>query len=69
MKKRLLLSFAAVIGAMTSFAYNVGDYVYTNTAKFKVIGENILTNGNFAANYDGWKDYADGFLSPVYWSI
>ena len=44
MKKRLLLSFAAVIGAMTSFAYNVGDYVYTNTAKFKVIGENILTN-------------------------
>ena len=69
MKKRLLLSFAAVIGAMTSFAYNVGDYVYTNTAKFKVIGENILTNGNFAANYDGWKDYADGALSPDYWSI
>ncbi|MCI6554977.1 MAG: carbohydrate binding domain-containing protein, partial [Prevotella sp.] len=69
MKKRLLLSFAAVIGAMTSFAYNVGDYVYTNTAKFKVIGENILTNGNFAANYDGWKDYADGSLSPDYWSI
>ena len=69
MKKRLLLSFAAVIGAMTSFAYNLGDYVYTNTAKFKVIGENILTNGNFAANYDGWKDYADGSLSPDYWSI
>lgn len=68
MKKRLLLSFAAVIGAMTSFAYNVGDYVYTNTAKFKVIGENILTNGNFA-NYDGWKDYADGALNSDYWSI
>lgn len=69
MNKRLLISFAAIMGAMTSFAYNVGDYVYTHDAKFKVVGENILTNGNFSANYDGWKDYADGVLSPDYWSI
>ena len=69
MNKRLLLSFAAIMGAMTSFAYNVGEYVYTHDAKFKVVGENILTNGNFSANYDGWKDYADGALSPDYWSI
>ena len=69
MNKRLLLSFAAIMGAMTSFAYNEGDYVYTHDAKFKVVGENILTNGNFSANYDGWKDYADGALSPDYWSI
>ena len=69
MNKRLLISFAAIMGAMTSFAYNQGDYVYTHDAKFKVVGENILTNGNFSANYDGWKDYADGALSPDYWSI
>lgn len=69
MNKRLLISFAAIMGAMTSFAYNVGEYVYTHDAKFKVVGENILTNGNFSANYDGWKDYADGALSPDYWSI
>lgn len=69
MNKRLLLSFAAIMGAMTSFAYNEGDYVYTHDAKFKVVGENILTNGNFSSNYDGWKDYADGALSPDYWSI
>lgn len=69
MNKRLLLSFAAIMGAMTSFAYNVGEYVYTHDAKFKVVGENILTNGNFSANYDGWKDYADGALNPDYWSI
>ena len=69
MNKRLLISFAAIMGAMTSFAYNVGDYVYTHDAKFKVVGENILTNGNFSSNYDGWKDYADGALSPDYWSI
>lgn len=69
MNKRLLISFAAIMGAMTSFAYNQGDYVYTHDAKFKVVGNNILTNGNFSANYDGWKDYADGALSPDYWSI
>lgn len=69
MNKRLLLSFAAIMGAMTSFAYNVGDYVYTHDAKFKVVGNNLIANGNFASNYDGWKDYADGALSPDYWSI
>ena len=69
MNKRLLLSFAAIMGAMTSFAYNVGDYVYTHDAKFKVVGENLIANGNFASNYDGWKDYSDGALSPDYWSI
>lgn len=69
MNKRLLISFAAIMGAMTSFAYNVGDYVYTHDAKFKVVGENLIANGNFASNYDGWKDYAGGALSPDYWSI
>lgn len=69
MNKRLLISFAAIMGVMTSFAYNVGDYVFTHDAKFKVVGENLIANGNFASNYDGWKDYADGALSPDYWSI
>lgn len=69
MNKRLLLSFAAIMGAMTSFAYNIGDYVFTHDAKFKVVGNNLIANGNFASNYDGWKDYADGALSPDYWSI
>ncbi len=69
MNKRLLISFAAIMGVMTSFAYNVGDYVYTHDAKFKVVGDNLITNGNFASNYDGWKDYSDGALSPDYWSI
>ena len=69
MNKRLLISFAAIMGAMTSFAYNVGDYVFTHDAKFKVVGHNLIANGNFASNYDGWKDYSDGALSPDYWSI
>ena len=43
MNKRLLISFAAIMGAMTSFAYNEGDYVYTHDAKFKVVGANMQT--------------------------
>lgn len=69
MNKRLLISFAAIMGAMTSFAYNKGEYVFTHDAKFKVVGDNLIANGNFASNYDDWKDYADGALSPDYWSI
>lgn len=69
MKKRLLFSFAAVIGAMTSFAYNLGDYVYTHDAKFKVISDNMLTNGDFASSYNGWKDYTDSSLNPEFWSV
>ena len=66
MNKRLLISFAAIMGAMTSFAYNVGDYVYTHDAKFKVVGKNLIANGNFASNYDGWKDYGS---EEKYWGF
>lgn len=34
MKKRLLLMFAAAIGAVGSFAYEVGEYVYTPNGRF-----------------------------------
>ena len=69
MKKRLLLSFVAFMGVCASFAVNIGEYVYTTDAKFKVIGDNIIQNGNFAANYDVWTDAAGLPLSPDFWSI
>ena len=69
MKKRLLLSFVAFMGVCASFAVNIGEYVYTTEAKFKVIGDNIIQNGNFAANYDVWTDAAGLPLSPDFWSI
>ena len=69
MKRQLLLLFVAFMGICASFAANIGDYVFTTDAKFKVIGDNIINNGNFASNYDGWVDAAGLALNPDFWSI
>ncbi|MBR5061666.1 MAG: carbohydrate binding domain-containing protein [Prevotella sp.] len=69
MKKRLLLSLVALMGVGTMFAANVGDYVFTTDAKFKVIGDNIINNGSFAANYDSWTDAVGLGIDPEFWSI
>lgn len=54
MKKRLLLAFAAIATFMNMSAWNVDDYVYTNSARFKIVGANLVTNGNFADSFNGW---------------
>ena len=58
--KKILLSLLAVFVATTSFAYEVGDYIYTQTAKYKVIGDNLvpaLSSWNGADNVDVWSVY------------
>lgn len=55
MNKRLLLSLAIGLGATSSFALSVGDYVYTTDAKYKVVGQNLLSNGNFSNTFTGWS--------------
>lgn len=70
MKKQLLFSLALTLGTTASFAYNTGDYVFTNDAKLKVIGtENLIKNGNFANSYDGWLDFDGKALSPDNWTV
>ncbi|MBR1395226.1 MAG: hypothetical protein IJ559_06180 [Prevotella sp.] len=54
MKKRLLMFALAVLATATSFAYNEGDYAYNATQRFKIVGPNLVTNGNFANGRDGW---------------
>ena len=55
MKKRLLMMMAAIAGLATpSFAYQQGDAVYTFNGKFKIVGENMLTNGDFSDGVNGW---------------
>ena len=46
MKKLLSACLFAVV-ALSANAYKVGDNVYTKVAKFKIIGENLVTNGQF----------------------
>ena len=55
MKKQLLsiaLLSAVVSGAM---AHEIGDKVYSNSAKWKITGKNLVTNGDFSDNQlTGW---------------
>lgn len=69
MKKRLLLSLALGLVAGSTFAYNVGDYIYTSDAKYKVVGDNLLSNGNFASNFSGWTQLNGNAVDPECWSV
>lgn len=56
MKKQLLsiaMLTAVVSGAM---AHEVGDKVYSNAAKWKITGKNLVTNGDFSdLQLTGWS--------------
>ena len=69
MKKRLLFCCALMVATLSSYAYQRGDYVFTVDAKYKVVGDNLLTNGDFSSNFEGWKDASSSELSPTFWSI
>jgi hypothetical protein len=51
MRKRLLMQMLAVVCAMGAYAANVGDYLYTSTAKYKVTGTNSFVNGVFGTGF------------------
>ena len=70
MKKRLLTQLLALACVMGAYAYNVGDYIFSPTAKFKVISNNFVTNGDFSVGdgYDGWSS-VDGGQVADNWKI
>lgn len=64
MKKRLLIMFAAALGAVNSFAYEVGQYVYTENGRFQITGANMVKNGDFSNGFEGWTNFGGTALSP-----
>ncbi len=56
MKKRLLFMFAAALGVASSFAYEVGDFVYTPNGRFLIIGQNLVKNGDFTDGLNNWTN-------------
>lgn len=64
MKKRLLIMFAAALGAVNSFAYEVGQYVYTENGRFMITGANMVKNGDFSNGLEGWTNFGGTALSP-----
>lgn len=71
MKKRLLFALALALGTMSSFAYELGDYIYTPTAKLKITSsDNLIQNGSFASQTTNW--YGQSGTSAVdgtNWSV
>ena len=58
--KKLLLSLAAVLVTSASFAYEVGEYIYTPNARYKIIstdGIGALNTWNGADDVDVWSVY------------
>ncbi len=59
MKKLLSASLFAAV-ALSATAYEVGDFAYTKTAKYKITGANLVVNGKFTegtTGLDGWTAF------------
>lgn len=56
--KKFLLSLVAVFSFTGAFAYEIGEYIYTPDAKFKVISDNLvpaITQWNGSGDPDVWS--------------
>lgn len=71
MKKRLLMQLLVLVCAIGAYASNVGDYIYSPTAKFKITGENLVTNGAFDVGdgTTGWLNELGATLDGATWGI
>lgn len=58
--KKLLLSLTVLLATIGASAYEIGDYIFTTNAKFKVIGENAVPA---LAQWTG-SDDADTWSTP-----
>ncbi|MBR1934128.1 MAG: hypothetical protein IJ841_10655 [Prevotella sp.] len=70
MKKRLLLlQLLALCCAVGAWADN---FVYTHTAKYKVTGDNLVTNPNFqqgTTGMEGWQNELGEEPSRAFWTV
>ena len=69
MKKNLLFLIGILLGAISIQAANVGDYIYSPTAKFKVAGSNLFTNGDFSQGFNGWTNEDGASVDVGVWSV
>lgn len=66
--KRLFTQLLALMAFVSANALEVGEYMYSNTNKFKVTGQNIVVNGNFANLFeDGWTNEEGGAVDGAVW--
>lgn len=68
--KKLLSASLFALAALSVSAYEVGEFAYTKVAKYKITGNNLVTNGTFAGDdfTAGWTatDEANSPLATVF---
>lgn len=65
MRRFYLFTLLATLFALNIMAaQQVGDYVYTDDARLKVTGGNVITNGDFSQGTTGWTTDGGTTLSP-----
>ena len=71
MKKRLLTQLLAVLCTVGAYAMNVGDYIYSSTAKYKIQGPDLVTNGSFSVGdgTEGWTNMLGDVLDGSVWGV
>ncbi len=71
MKKFLLTLLVAVACSVSSYAYSVGDFIYSSTAKYKITGTDLVTNGSFdqGDGTEGWTNASGGTLDGATWGV
>ena len=70
MKKRLLFVAALALTVVSgAFAQAQGDYVYTDTQRLKITGDNLVTNGDFSNAKEGWKSQTGEEPSAEVWDF
>lgn len=65
MKKLLLIPMLTVL--FVAGAYAQAQYLYSHSAKYKVIGENLATNGDFSEGFAGWENELGTLSSSQSW--
>ena len=66
--KRLFTQLLVLMAFVSANALEVDEYIYSNTNKFKVTGQNIVVNGNFANLFeDGWTNEEGGAVDGAVW--
>lgn len=70
MRKRLLMQLLVLACTVGAYAANVGDYLYTASAKYQITGANIFVNGNFSQGLDAtWTNVFGDAVSGDAWGI
>ncbi len=69
MRKRLLMVAFAALTVASSYAYEIGEYVYTATQRVKITGENIVQNGTFTNANEGWFNADAEAVDATVWDF